>query len=113
LVELIGSVTTLEQAKAWNQKGKFTIEANGEFLDDYIEGGGTDEDLEGLRYEVYGCLSCIYVRFDNGIVDSILFDVWSNACDTDFIENININDLTKANYQYWLNSYSDTQEERM
>lgn len=103
-IELVGTVTTLEQAKVWNQKDKFSIEANGSFLEDYILNGGTDKKLEWLRYEAFGCLAYIYVRLKKGIVSQIIFDVWSNKYDAEFITDITINDLTEENYQLWINN---------
>lgn len=103
-VELVGNVTTIEQAKDWNQKDKFTIEINGDFLEDYIAEGGTDDDIEWIRYEAYGCLAYIYVRFDNGIIDQIWFDVWSNKYDAEFITDTTINQITEENYRMWVDT---------
>lgn len=101
LVELVGNVTTIEQAENWNVKGKFTIEVNGEALDSFKKNGGQDEDIEWFRYETYGCLSYIYFYIKDGAVDDIIFDVWSNKRDDDFIQNIRIGKV-EANYKTYV-----------
>lgn len=95
LIEMVGDVTTIEQAREWNQKDKFTIEINGEFLEDYAK-HGTNADIEWIRYESYGCLAYIYFRFDNGIIDNIWFDVWSNQYDSEFITDVTINTVSEV-----------------
>jgi len=101
LVELVGNVTTIEQAENWNVKGKFTIEVNGEALDAFKADGGKDEDIEWFRYETYGCLSYVYVYIKNGSVDDILFDVWSNKKDCEFIQDTSISKV-EANYNTYV-----------
>ena len=91
LVEMVGNVTTIEQARKWNKRGKFTVEINGEFLEEFARICGDDKYIEWIRYEAYGCLSYIYFWIKDGKVTQIIFDVWSNALDYDFIENCRIN----------------------
>lgn len=105
LVEMVGNVVTIEQAKEWNQKDKFTIEINGENLEEFINNDGTDTDIKHIRYEAYGCLAYIYFYIKNGVVDDIVFDVWSNKCDADFIQDSSIGNI-EANYEMYV-SFSE------
>ena len=98
LMEIIKDVRTIEQAKQLD--GELTIEINGMSIDDFLEPDSngyvcTDKDIEWIRYEVYGCLSYIYDRFDG----RPMFDVWSNYCDDEFIRDITIDKLTKEFYE--------------
>lgn len=93
LVEMVGNVTTIEQAREWNKKDKFTVEINGEFLEEYVRNGGADKDIEWIRYEAFGCLSYIYFWIKKGKVNRIVFDVWSNELEYDFLENCRIENV--------------------
>lgn len=98
LMEIIKNVRTVEQAREMEKKG-FIVEINGVTIDEYINGEGynegkTDENIEWIRYEVYGCLSYIYDRFDG----KPMFDVWSNEFYGEFITDITIDDLTEDSY---------------
>lgn len=105
LMEIIKNIRTIEQAKEVEKKF-FTIEINGMSIDDFVNGiktssgerldnRGTNNDIEWIRYESYGCLSYIYDRFDG----KPMFDVWSGYCDHDFIQDITIDDLTEELYE--------------
>ena len=83
LMEIIKDVRTIEQARELEKQG-FIIEINGMSIDEFVavDGDGyvcTDKDIEWIRYDVYGCLSYIYDRFDG----NPMFDVW---CDYYFDE---------------------------
>lgn len=84
-ISLIGSITTKEKAVDLKHKYNITVEINGEFAEQYE---GTDTEINWIRYEAYGCLDSIYVNFTDGIVNQIYFDIWSNKCDSVFIEDI-------------------------
>ena len=99
LVEIIKDVKTIEQAKEVEAKG-FTVEINGMSIDEFStpDSNGyvcTDQDIEWIRYETYGCLSYIY-QYNDG---TIFFDVWSELCEYEFIENVTINRLTEERYK--------------
>ena len=105
LMEIIKDVRTVEQAKELENKG-FIIEINGLPINEYTNGmklydgtrndcKGTNEDIEWIRYEVYGCLSYIYDRFDG----KPMFDVWSEYCYYEFIQDITIDKLTEELYE--------------
>ena len=107
-VELMGNikgVRTIEQAKEMEDKG-FIVEINGLSIDEYVNGmklydgtrtdyKGTDEGIEWIRYESYGCLSYIYDRFDG----KPMFDVYCNYLEDEFIRDITIDDLTEELYE--------------
>lgn len=100
LMEIIKDVRTVEQAREMENKG-FIVEINGVTIDEYINGGchlnegKTNENIEWIRYEVYGCLSYIYDYF-NG---KPMFDVWSAYCYDEFIRDITIDELTEKLYE--------------
>lgn len=100
LINIIKDIRTIEQIKRVEKEYNFTIEINGmtisEFLKPDINGYVcTDNDIEWVRYESYGCLSYIYDRFDG----KPMFDVYSNYCDGEFITDITIDELTKDLYE--------------
>lgn len=94
LMEIIKEIRTIKQAKDLQGKG-FIVEINGESIEDYINEGYADSDIEWIRYENYGCLWFIYDRFDG----KPMFDIWSNFCFDDFITDITIDKLTEELYQ--------------
>ena len=101
LMEIIKDVKTIEQAKQLEKEKKFIIEINGMSIGEFLTPDNndcvcTDKDIEWIRYEVYGCLSYIYQRFDNG---KIWFDVWSDYCYDEFIRDITIDELTEELYE--------------
>ena len=99
LMEIIKGVKTIEQAKEMERKG-FIVEINGVSIDEYINGEGynegkTDDNIEWIRYENYGCLSYIYDRF-NG---KPMFDVFCDYACSEFITDITIDELTEELYE--------------
>lgn len=109
LMEIIKDVRTIEQAREIENKG-FIIEINGVTIDEYINGEGynegkTDENIEWIRYEVYGCLSYIYDRFDG----KPMFDVFSMYCYDEFIRDITIDELTEELYEKEKGAYNKFQ----
>lgn len=106
LMEIIKDVRTIEQAREMERKG-FIVEINGVTIDEYINGEGynegkTDENIEWIRYEVYGCLSYIYDRFDG----KPMFDVFSMYCYDEFIRDITIDELTEKLYEKEKGAYN-------
>lgn len=110
LLEMVGNVTTIEQTQ--KIKDKFTIEINGLSIDEFVNGmklcdgtrvnnRGTDKDIEWIRYEAYGCLSYIYFCIENGIIDNITFDVWSNKHGSEFITGSSIDNIME-NYDKYI-----------
>lgn len=99
LMDIIKDVRTIEQAREMENKG-FFVEINGVSIDEYVNGDGInegkiDDNIEWIRYEVYGCLSYIYDRLDG----KIWFDVWSEYCQYEFITDITIDKLTEELYE--------------
>ncbi len=106
LVALIDGVRTIEQAKKLEESHRLRVEINGMSIDEFENGlitisgrngcRGTNEEIEWIRYDRYGCLSYIYDRFDGKPV----FDVWGNACyGEEFISDVTIEDLTEEKYR--------------
>lgn len=95
LMDIVKDVKTIEQAKELEEKG-FIVEINGVSIKEYVEDGGflnegkTNENIEWIRYERYGCLDCIYVYTDGS---STMFSVWSEAYEIDFIDSATIKDV--------------------
>lgn len=77
----INGITTVEQAKDFQEKYKIYVEVNGELINDFISSGGTNELIEWIRYEQYKSLSYIYAFISNGSITHILFDVESKDID--------------------------------
>lgn len=99
LMEIIKDVRTIEQARELEKQG-FIIEINGMSIDEFVavDGNGyvcTDKDIEWIRYDVYGCLSYIYDRFDG----NPMFDVWCDYYFDEFIHDITIEQLTEELYE--------------
>lgn len=99
LMEIIKDVRTIEQARELEQQG-FTIEINGMSIDEFVavDGDGyvcTDKDIEWIRYDIYGCLSYIYDRFDG----QPMFDVWCDYYFDEFLHDITIEQLTEELYE--------------
>ena len=92
LLELIKDIKTIEQAQEFEQKTRMEIEINGWLINEYVERGGTNEGIEWIRYDNFGCLDYIYNHLYNKY---IMFDVYSEFCDYDFIEDITIDKLTE------------------
>ena len=100
LIKIINDVRTIEQIKQLDKEKKFTIEINGMTIDEFLTPDSegyicTDKDIEWVRYEVYGCLTYIYDSF-NG---KLMFDVWSEFCEDEFIRDITIDELTEELYE--------------
>jgi hypothetical protein len=92
--EVIRGIKTVNQVKDLVDETLLCAEINGMTVAEYIENGCTDEGIEWIRYDRFGCLRCIYDRFDG----NLMFDVWSEACDDDFIRDITIDKLTEEVY---------------
>ena len=107
LIEIIKDIKTIEQIKALDKTKQFTIEINGMFVDEFIGHNLTNENIEWIRYESYGCLSYIYNRLDG----AYMFDVWSNYCDDEFIRDITIDKLTEDFYENTMNEMIDIIDE--
>lgn len=100
LMEIIKDIKTIESVKKISEEKKFTIEINGMSIDEFLspDSNGyvcTDNDIEWIRYENYGCLSYIYDRFDG----KPMFDVWCDYAYCEFITDITIDKLTDELYK--------------
>lgn len=98
LMEQIKDVRTVATAKDYAVKYPVMVEINGVSIDEFVRDGGTDRDIEWIRYETYGCLSYVYDRFDG----KPMFDVAVNDGGYEFITDICIDDLTEENYRNWV-----------
>ena len=89
LAEIMKDAKTIEQCKEIEKKYRLTIEINGDFLENYVKNGGTNEDIEWIRVEHYKCIDYIYFH-NNG---PVYFDVWTDDLDTEFISDTTIKKL--------------------
>lgn len=113
LLGLIKDIRTIEQAMDFQRKYNTIVEINGYRIDEFVNGlitidgraanRGTNDDIEWIRYESFGCLSYIYDRF-NGKPQ---FDVFSEKLEDEFIRNITIDDLSEENYNQWVYDLKD------
>ena len=114
LMEIIKDVRTVEDAIKVEETKKLTLEINGMSIDEYkkinnigprafiyTDENGVEEGIEWIRYESYGCLSYIYDRFDG----KPSFDIWSNKCDYNFVQDITIDEITEEIYNIWMKEY--------
>jgi hypothetical protein len=95
IYNIIKNVNSVEQAQKLQTTHKLTVEINGNFIDEFLKCGGKNSDIEWIRVEAWGCLSYIY-KWSDG---KIFFDVWSDFCDYEFIENMTIDQLTRELYK--------------
>lgn len=90
LVESVRNITTIEQALEYQNKSKYDgdiVEINGVPVNEYIKEGGTNEEIEWIRYEYFDCLWYIYCYIKENKVDYISFDVYCEWSDTEFIDS--------------------------
>lgn len=104
LYQIINNISRIEQLE--KLINDFTIEINGMDIDDYLL-YGNNEGIEWIRYENYGCLDYIYVRYHEDGSKTISFDVWSNLLDDDFITNSSI-DNVYSNYDRYVDIARET-----
>jgi hypothetical protein len=95
-VEKIKNITTIEQAKEYQNKNMITVEINGLLINDYVKNGGTDAEIEWIRYEEINQLAYVYCEMVNGKVDHIRFDVHCEWSDMEFIDSVT--SLTQEQY---------------
>lgn len=93
LMEIIKNVNSVAQAKELEKQG-FIIEINGDTINTFIQEGKTDEQIDWIRYESYGCLTYIYKYADG----RVLFDVWCIKHYDEFIWDTKIEDITEDMY---------------
>ncbi|MDD4779201.1 MAG: hypothetical protein PHT02_01165 [Tissierellia bacterium] len=87
LMEKVKNITTIEQAKQYQNKYGITVEINGILISEYIMNGGTDAEIEWIRYEEVYELSYVYCRINNGEVNDISFDVYCEWSTCEFIDS--------------------------
>jgi hypothetical protein len=87
-------IRTVEQIVDLVAETFMIVEINGMTVKEFLEDGGTNDKIEWIRYEQYGCLTYIYDRFDG----NPMFDVFSSACCAEFIQDITIDKLTEEFY---------------
>ena len=100
-VKKINGITTIEQAKDFQEKYNICIEVNGELINDFILSGGTNKLIEWIRYEQYKSLSYIYAFITNGSIDHIIFDVETKDIDDTLtiVDGTTIDSLEKTYYE--------------
>lgn len=103
LLSEVKNITTIKQAEQW-EKHHSPVEINGDPISLYISNGGTDKDIEWIRYEEYGELSYIYFYIEDGKINSISFDIHSEICDYDFSQDNN--KMTQKEYYEIIEKYA-------
>lgn len=92
IVPIFKGVRNIKALKDLGRLMMLTIEVNGEsvneFNDDFLE-----DLVSFVRINSYESLDYIYFNYSNGRCTSILFDVWSNDVETDFLTDIRIENL--------------------
>lgn len=102
LMKIIEGINTIEKLKELDKKNILTFEINSMSLEEFLEPDSkgnvpTDNDIEYIRYDSFGCLDFIYV-YPNDKCKPI-FDVWCNYTDDFFISDITIDELTNNLYK--------------
>jgi hypothetical protein len=91
---VIQDIRTVQQVMDLMSETLLVIEINGMTPEEFVNDGGTDDTIEWIRYEQFGCLTYIYDRFD----DNPMFDVWCELYHDEFIHDITIDKLTEELY---------------
>lgn len=89
LMDKIKDVRTVDDAKRFSDENSIVVEINGVSIDDFLRDGGTDKDIDWIRYEEFGCLSYVYDRFDG----RPMFDVSVDDDFYEFITDIRIDEI--------------------
>lgn len=89
VIPLLEKLDTKTDVIEFSKRHKVTMEINYNTLDKYDE----SEPIEVIRCEVWGDLTYIYVYKDGS---KPKFDVYSEFYDSEFIEDINIDELKEA-----------------
>lgn len=100
LVKIMKLAETMRDLIEIGNKYKLTFEADGELLEKQLEENDLYLDtkasfVDWIRVESYKMLDYVYFR-KNG---TIIFDVWSDYYDSDFIVDMPIKKLTKDEYK--------------
>lgn len=94
LKAVIHDIKTVQQVMDLMSETLLVAEINGMTPEEFVKEGGTDDSIEWIRYEQFGCLTYIYDNFDGNPV----FDVWSELYMDEFIFDITIDKLTEELY---------------
>lgn len=89
VMPLLEKLNTKADVIEFSKRYKVTMEINYDTVDNYNE----NDPIEVIRCEAWGDLTYIYVYKDGS---KPKFDVWSDFYDSEFIEDINIDDLKEA-----------------
>lgn len=95
LMKIVSGVTTIEDVRKMIRLHRLRVE---------IIERGRNNDIVWIRLESsFGSLDHIYCNIKNGMINNVIFDVWSDELDDYFISNTTIEDLTEENYQEYIN----------
>lgn len=102
LTKIIEGINTIEKLKELDKKNILTFEINSMSLEEFLEPDSkgnipTDNDIEYIRYDSFGCLDFIYVYPNDKCKP--MFDVWCDYTDDFFISDITIDELTNTLYK--------------
>lgn len=89
VIPLLEKLNTKVDVIEFSKRHKVTMEINYDTVDNYNE----NDSIEVIRCEAWGDLTYIYVYKDGS---KPKFDVWSDFYDSEFIEDINIDELEEA-----------------
>lgn len=89
VIPLLEKLNAKADVIEFSKRYKVTMEINYDTVDNYNE----NDPIEVIRCEAWGDLTYIYVYKDGS---KPKFDVWSDFYDSEFIEDINIDDLKEA-----------------
>ena len=89
VIPLLQHLNTKADVIEFGEKHKVTMEINYDSVDEYNE----NESIEVIRCEAWGDLTYIYAYKDG---NKPKFDVWSDFYDSEFIEDITIDELNEA-----------------
>ena len=89
VIPLLEKLNTKVDVIEFSKRHKVTMEINYDTVDNYNE----NDPIEVIRCEAWGDLTYIYVYKDGS---KPKFDVWSDFYDSEFIEDIIIDDLKES-----------------
>ena len=96
ITDIMKDITTVEQCRELAKRLGFTIEINGFSVKEYANQYKSEEEantaIDWIRVENYEMLSYVYFHKDG----PVMFDVWCDDVDADFLIDITIDKLEDA-----------------
>ena len=112
LMDIIGGVTTIEGLRRLANKeafGYISVDGNKFFdTDDMLtENSETNEIAEYILYGWYGCLESICVCINNGKIEAVYFDIWTDEYHLTSNMQVSIDEVTEEKFESWMEDYED------